>query len=355
LAEFVFGIFSGSLALLSDALHMLSDVLGLIIALLAVKLATRPRSELQTYGWKRAEVIGSLINGVFLVSVVLFIILEAIPRFISPPIIDKPIYIIVVGACGLVVNVIGMIMFSSNATLRGSHSHSHGHGHGAEPGDNTDVEVGDLEHERRDEEADADDKDLRFVDDSDHVAYDEGSRRFEKPVESNANLYAVFIHMLGDAVGSVGAIVTGLVVLFVPYDWKYYADPVLSCLLALVILRSSVNVVRLATTVLMQGVPDSVDSKKLIGDILKVKGVDYVSSLHVWALSSAQLVASAHIDCLYKPNFDKISHDLKAVFESQGISNFTVQPHFVKTPFDVDMRTKLHLARVHLAEFACEC
>jgi cobalt-zinc-cadmium efflux system protein len=85
LAEFLFAIFSGSLALLSDAFHMLSDLLGLVIAYVAVRLATRPKSEQKTYGWKRAEVIGSLMNGVFLVAVVLFIVLEAIPRFISPP------------------------------------------------------------------------------------------------------------------------------------------------------------------------------------------------------------------------------------------------------------------------------
>lgn len=70
----------GSLALLSDAFHMVSDVLSLLIGLFAIRLAQRGRTLKQTFGWKRAEVIGALINGVFLMAVVLFIALEVCSR-----------------------------------------------------------------------------------------------------------------------------------------------------------------------------------------------------------------------------------------------------------------------------------
>lgn len=74
--EFVVGVVTSSLALRADAFHMVSDLISLIVGLVAVRLAGRKETESKTYGWKRAEVIGGLVNGIFLLSVVFFIVLE---------------------------------------------------------------------------------------------------------------------------------------------------------------------------------------------------------------------------------------------------------------------------------------
>jgi len=87
LAELLVGFIGKSLALLSDAFHMFSDFVSLIVGATALRLAQKPRTARLSYGWGRAEILGGLINGVFLICVVLYIYMEAIGRFIEPTII----------------------------------------------------------------------------------------------------------------------------------------------------------------------------------------------------------------------------------------------------------------------------
>lgn len=85
LAEVVGGILTGSLALLADAGHMLSDSFSLFLALGAVSLAARPATAKRTFGFKRAEILAALINGMTLVLISVWIVYEAIGRFGDPP------------------------------------------------------------------------------------------------------------------------------------------------------------------------------------------------------------------------------------------------------------------------------
>lgn len=83
--EVVGGLLTGSLALLADAVHMLSDNVALALALFAVWLAGRPSTPRRTYGYKRAEVLAALANGVALVALSIWIFYEAIRRLADPP------------------------------------------------------------------------------------------------------------------------------------------------------------------------------------------------------------------------------------------------------------------------------
>src|SRR5690349_17601651 len=65
--QVVGGVLSGSLSLLADAGHMASDLIGLVVALVAATVAARPATDRQTYGYRRAEVLGALVNGVILI------------------------------------------------------------------------------------------------------------------------------------------------------------------------------------------------------------------------------------------------------------------------------------------------
>lgn len=81
-AEISVGYLTGSLALVADSFHMLSDVLALGVALYAIRLAKRTAAtKSNTYGWQRAEILGALVNGVFLLALCFTIIIEAIQRF----------------------------------------------------------------------------------------------------------------------------------------------------------------------------------------------------------------------------------------------------------------------------------
>lgn len=102
LAEFIGGILSNSLALLSDAVHNLNDTLSLIISLIARKISKKGVSSRKTFGYKRAEIIGAFINLITLVIVALFLIKEGVERFFDPQPIDGFImfWVAIVGLFG---------------------------------------------------------------------------------------------------------------------------------------------------------------------------------------------------------------------------------------------------------------
>jgi len=110
-AEVAGGLLTGSLALLADAVHMLSDNVALVLALFAVWLADRPSTPERTYGYKRAEVLAALANGVALVALSIWIFYEAFQRFRDPPEVLGG-WMLVLGAAGIAVNVAAGIILS---------------------------------------------------------------------------------------------------------------------------------------------------------------------------------------------------------------------------------------------------
>jgi cobalt-zinc-cadmium efflux system protein len=103
--EVVAGIWSGSLALLSDAGHMLTDAGALGLAIWAQSLGSRPRSERKTFGYRRAEILAAAANGIVLGITAIAVIIEAIRRFASPPHVEAR-SMLVVAVIGLVVNLL---------------------------------------------------------------------------------------------------------------------------------------------------------------------------------------------------------------------------------------------------------
>jgi zinc transporter 1 len=119
LLELIVGYSVKSLALVADSFHMLNDVLSLCVGLWAVKVANQEtNSKMYTYGWQRAETLGALVNGVFLVALCFSIFLEAIQRLVDPPVVENPKLVCIVGCLGFLSNIFGLVLF---------HDHSHGH------------------------------------------------------------------------------------------------------------------------------------------------------------------------------------------------------------------------------------
>ncbi len=84
IGQIIGGVISGSVALLSDALHNFSDVISLILSYITNRLAGRKSTEKQTYGYKRAEILSAFINSATLIAIALFLIVEAVERFLTP-------------------------------------------------------------------------------------------------------------------------------------------------------------------------------------------------------------------------------------------------------------------------------
>lgn len=106
-AEVIGGILTKSLALLADAGHMLTDVGGLVLALVAIKLAEKQANPKKTYGYYRTEILAALTNAVVLIGISLYILYEAFLRFQNPPEVSST-SMLIVASIGLGVNLIGM-------------------------------------------------------------------------------------------------------------------------------------------------------------------------------------------------------------------------------------------------------
>ncbi|MFH0412901.1 cation diffusion facilitator family transporter [Corynebacterium sp. L4756] len=125
-AELIGGLVSGSLALLSDAMHMLSDAAGLIIALIAAIVGRKSATNKATYGYRRVEVLAALFNAIAVTLVVVFIVVQAIRRLGSDYEIDTGM-MLVVAFVGLIANAISAWVLSrqqgENLNVRGAFLH----------------------------------------------------------------------------------------------------------------------------------------------------------------------------------------------------------------------------------------
>ncbi|MGH7784797.1 MAG: cation diffusion facilitator family transporter, partial [Candidatus Binatia bacterium] len=111
------------------------------------------------------------------------------------------------------------------------------------------------------------------------------------PHEHNLNLHGAFIHVISDAIGSVGAILAGLIMLFT--GW-YLADPLVSIFIGLLVLYSSWSLIKESLSILMQAVPKGIRLAEVQSTIEGVDGVAKVHDLHIWAVTSGIFTLSAH-------------------------------------------------------------
>jgi cobalt-zinc-cadmium efflux system protein len=114
--EAVGGVLTGSLALLADAAHMLTDAGGLALALIAIRFAERPATPQKTYGYVRLEILAALVNAVVLLLLTIFILYEAVDRFLNPPpVLAGPM--LAVATVGLLVNLASMKLLAAGSSV----------------------------------------------------------------------------------------------------------------------------------------------------------------------------------------------------------------------------------------------
>jgi cobalt-zinc-cadmium efflux system protein len=114
IVQVIGGLLSGSLSLLSDALHNFSDTLALVISFLAARLSKRKNTEVQTFGYKRAEILAALFNACVLVVVSVFLFKEAFARFTHPHPINS-LLMLSVASIGLIANIVSVFLLKAHA------------------------------------------------------------------------------------------------------------------------------------------------------------------------------------------------------------------------------------------------
>ncbi|KAJ3284825.1 hypothetical protein HK104_009759 [Borealophlyctis nickersoniae] len=153
-------------------------------------------------------------------------------------------------------------------------------------------------------------------------------------------MHGVFLHVLSDALGSLAVIASSLIIMYSSGPWRFYMDPLISVLITLMIIASTVPLVKSAGMIVLQGVPQSVEVERLRREILGLEGVLDVHEFHVWALSDVKVVASVHVlvrdpDAAdggegEAPSYMDIASAIKKILHAHGIHSTTVQPEFVK-------------------------
>ncbi|RIW35095.1 cation transporter [Bacillus salacetis] len=142
-------------------------------------------------------------------------------------------------------------------------------------------------------------------------------------VKDNVNLRSAYLHVLGDALGSVGAILAGAVMLL--FDW-YWADPVISVLVALLILKSAWGIISHTVHILMEGTPAGIDAQRVRMALEGIPGVRKVHDLHIWTITSGMNSLSCHILIEDKEDDQSILQKAINVIEEQfHINHTTIQ------------------------------
>ncbi|KAF9478292.1 cation efflux protein [Pholiota conissans] len=136
LVQMLYGVWTNSLGLISDAIHMAFDCMAIGMGLFASVMATWDPNERFTYGYGRIETLSGFANGIFLILISIFIMFEAIQRILEPPEMNTN-QLLLVSSLGLGVNLFGMFAMGGHHHHGGGHSHSHGHSHSSHSEDHS--------------------------------------------------------------------------------------------------------------------------------------------------------------------------------------------------------------------------
>jgi solute carrier family 30 (zinc transporter), member 1 len=145
------------------------------------------------------------------------------------------------------------------------------------------------------------------------------------------NMRALVLHVLGDALGNIGVIGTGLIIWLSSWQFKFYFDPIISLVITVIIFSSALPLVRSASFILLQGVPTSISLDEVRSSILNVEGVLSVHELHIWQLSENKIVASVHVMASRKHDFMSVAAKIRETLHHKGIHSSTIQPEYTKT------------------------
>ncbi|SFM29357.1 cobalt-zinc-cadmium efflux system protein [Gracilibacillus orientalis] len=144
-------------------------------------------------------------------------------------------------------------------------------------------------------------------------------------VEENLNMRGAYLHVISDMLGSIGAIVAALLIMFFGWGW---ADPLASVIVAALVLRSGYFVTKAGLHVLMEGTPENVDMDDVVETIQNKKGIEGVHDLHVWSITSGLNALSCHAvvdERMSIAESERLLRQIEQDLEHQNIHHMTVQ------------------------------
>ncbi|NDV78266.1 cation diffusion facilitator family transporter [Dysgonomonas sp. 511] len=150
-----------------------------------------------------------------------------------------------------------------------------------------------------------------------YILHSQGSTK------ENLNVRSAFLHVIGDLLGSVGAIVAALLIML--FGW-YIADPIASMIVSLLVLYSGWNVLKESVNILMEAKPSDIDTDSVIETLKSVDGVEDIHDLHIWMITSEFTIMTVHLKVNKRADRDNVLEEAKKeIFEKFGIQHLTVQ------------------------------
>lgn len=276
----------------ADAYHLLMDVFALGISLGAMRIAARHPSDRYTFGLRRAEPMAALVNGALVIGVCAELVRDAAEHLRSPE-MPKAGLMLMVSIGALVVNGISAWVLHGAMHAHAGHSHaghSHGHHHG-------------HDHHHHD-----------------HPHDDEGEGH-EHSQGTHLNLRGAWLHLIGDALGSVAALVASLVIRF---GGSPIVDPIASLIVVAILLVGAFRLLRDAGAVLLDAAPKHLPVDKVKKVLLATPGVKAIHALHVWSLGTGHDAVTAHL-VVDDAHLDVGSKAADRIRESLKVEYVTVQ------------------------------
>ena len=307
IVEVIGGLWSKSLAILSDAAHLLSDVASFAVAIMAHYIANIPSTINHTFGLKRSESLAALLSMISLAFICVWLGAQATQRlFLMVQDYEQAIQtyntdgriMSIVAAIGVAVNIcLALVLGEHHVHMAGSsheHDHHHEHAHSSE---------------------------ISSLLEPEHV--DEVDNHPEEPHERNVNLHAAYLHVLGDLAQSVAVLLAGIVIYCRP-RWVV-VDPLLTLTFCILVFYSTLSVVRSSVAVLLEGVPPSISYTQVVNDLKEIPHLSSLHDVHIWSISDGEPSISLHASVEDASQLTPTLEHIKRICQTYKIDHITAQ------------------------------
>lgn len=322
--ELFYGMWTNSLGLISDSFHMFFDCSALIAGLVASVITKWPANERFSFGYGRAEILAGFVNGLFLVFIAFYIFTEAVERLFEPPEV-KHERLFVISVLGLLVNLVGIFVFQHGGSHHG-HSHSSsdhsGHSHTGNP------LLNGIPHNDS----------YSFVTETAHGhshanGYDHSHSHSHSHGGHKGSggrsqiMQGVFLHIMADTLGSVGVIISALLMNY--FGWMI-ADPICSMFIATLVGLSVYPLLRDSIGIIMQRTPKAIEDQLALS-LQRVSALDGVLSIqepHFWALCTDKYIGSLRVEVRRNVDYNYIQSMIRGIFAGIEVKQVYIEIHF---------------------------
>ncbi|CAF2787442.1 unnamed protein product [Rotaria sp. Silwood2] len=368
--EIVYGIRAHSNSLIADGLYSFAEGLCLIGVLLILhyshKVGHRPKNN--TFGYERLELLFGLVQEVFLLSVSLGVIVDAVNHLINPMLVHDPKLMIIIGIGGTFVGILGMAMFwgyhhdhdieeeihekkkrdilawtkQHMKPMRTSSIKTH---------NNTAVEIPLMTKESKYEATHHSDitSDTEITPEHVHQCTSNLDAFTYENVEMSesriyATLHALCLHSFVVVLESIIVVVSGCMIKFIPHidpitrkevnTWLKYVDPLLTLIMVVIIVVRALPVIFSISEILIENVPGGIDTKQLMNEIVTTTpAIKSIHSLHIWRATAKEIYATMHLVCdedvMLSTCTHKYGKDIQIILKSYCIRYFTLQFEYI--------------------------